>query len=143
MVDFNTKWRAVGNYKMARKMKTIFAGFLPDACLETALATCRFCFQAPKSVGGKKKNWGHWVRTRMQTGGNIPIGIGGYAVQRQSREWISFDAHQAVTEILEYLGLTLDDVYDMYGKPAEGCKYVVDLTTIVREFFAIPVTQVA
>ena len=137
-ISFNANWRPGDNFQVAKAVKSMFAGFLPEGCLETALATCRFCFQGPKSVGktGKPKNWGHWVRTRMQSAGIFPDGFGQnwrFAVQREGRDWISFDCHQIASDILAFVGITINDVYDKYGKPGQGEKYIVDLATIIRE----------
>ena len=137
-ISFNARWRLGDNFRIADVIKDLFADFLPADCLATALATCRFCFQGPKSVGatGKKKNWGHWVRTRMQSSGNFPNGFGvnrDYACQRQGNQWVSLDSHEVVAQMLAHVGLTLEDVYNRYGRPEQGEKYVVDLITIIRD----------
>lgn len=133
-----TNWRPGDNFRIATAIKSLFAGFLPADCLELALATCRFCFQGPESVGatGKKKNWGYWIRTSMQTSGRFPEGFGKdreYACHRQGRQWVSLDCHEVVSRILGHIGLTIDDVYDEYGKPEQGERYFVDLAAIVRQ----------
>jgi len=143
-------WRPAQNFELAQEIKGIFKGFLPDHVLEAAIATCRFEFQGPESVGLQSKNWGEWIRTNIQTFGNIPNGygqVGPISCQRK-HWWLSFDSRQIVEDILSYIDLTIDDVYEAFGKPELGEKYTVDLCEIIKrcifhESMEIANTQVA
>ena len=70
----------------------------------------------------------------MQTYGEIPDGVGGAnerAVQRHG-DWIETDSHEAADVILGCFGLDMGQVYDHYGKPAEGERMTLDLPLIVQ-----------
>ena len=140
-----TGWRKRENWEWAKEWASLLHDLLPEEACEAALATCRITLQGPKSVGEENKNWGRWIRMRMQTGGNIPRGI--QTVQRGNRNWISTDSHAATNVILECFGLTLDDVFNHYGEPEEGQVIPLDLCTVIQavapDFAATAATAVA
>jgi hypothetical protein len=118
-------WTNARYYNWAEQWKSLFDDILPADVQEAAMATCRFTLQAPKSVGRNAKNWGRWIRMRMQTFGRKPQV--NTAVQTLGSGWISTDSHEAANAILGCFGVTLDDVYDAYGKPEEGQKVEISL----------------
>lgn len=122
-------WRTRRYWDWAKENANLFHGILPEHVCEAALATCRITLQGPKSVGETAKNWGQWIRMRMQTFGHVPHQIA-TAVQ-QHYHWISTDSYEAVDVILDCFDLTLDDVFDHYGEPREGETRTLDLCEIV------------
>lgn len=116
------------DWKWAKQHASLFNGILPEHVREAAMATCRITLQGPKSVGKTAKNWGRWIRMRMQTFGHAPTGIG--TVQIMSN-WIGTDSHDAVNAILECFELSLDDVFDRYGEPEQGQTRQLNLCELV------------
>lgn len=113
------------------------AGLLPLHVCNAALATCRITLQGPKSVGEKGKNWGRWIRMRMQTLGYRP---GGIETVQSAGMWQRTDSHDAANAVLACFGLSLDDVFAKYGEPGEGEKRILDLHTIVHDLAHVGAT---
>lgn len=139
-----TNWRSRRHWEWAETWASLFYGMLPKHVCNAAMATCRITLQGPQSVGQQAKNWGRWIRMRMQTFGHIPDGLR-TAAQRQ-HHWIATDSHTAAEQILACFGLSLDDVFAHYGKPAEGEKMTIDLIDLVTSLapdFELPTSTVA
>jgi hypothetical protein len=104
---------------------------IPTHCLQTAAATCRFTFQGPRSVGTDKagKNWGEWIRTRIQS---PAPSLHGLTWQTTNDQWSSGDGHDNADLILGCFDLSTADVFDQWGQPTQGEKYELDLLTIVE-----------
>ena len=122
-------WRKRGQWDWTKEWASLFHSILPEHVCEAAMATCCITFQGPESVGNRAKNWGQWIRMRMQTFGQTPYHLAA-AVQR-SGHWISTDSREAVTVILGCFDLTLDNVFAYFGEPDEGEKWTLDLCNIV------------
>ena len=98
---------------------------------DNAAATCRFTVQGPDAVGDpdKGQNWGRWIRTRMQTHGEHPIG----AKWQVGARFVTADSEDAANSILVAFGIDVDEVYRAWGQPDTGVVYVLDLVDIVTE----------
>ena len=129
-----TGWRRKRDWTWAKQWGSLFKGILPDHVCEAAMATCTITLQGPESVGRRAKNWGQWIRMRMQTFGHIPNHLS--AAVQKSREGISTDSREAVEVILDCFGLTLDDVFSYYGVPETGEKMTLNLCDIVARLDA-------
>jgi len=128
-------WRPGRHFRIASLLADAFTNLIPKDVAETAIATCRITVQGPKAVGTERrgKNWGEWIRTRMQTFGRTIQGYGneGDPAVQSSGHWKSFDNHQIVADLLDCMGFTMDDFWNEYGHPSEGEKYVVDLPDLL------------
>lgn len=131
----------------AQQIENLFESLFEDHnWRSTAIATCRFVFHGPKSVRANDKNW---VNTIIQTGGQFPSGYGSvrnFSCHRTHNTWVSLKCHEIVSDILQRVGLTIDDVYEEYGTPSVGCKYELKLIDIVRQLtnlFGSKIAQVA
>lgn len=129
-------WRKERFWDWAEENASLFEGLLPKHVCNAAMATCRLTLQGPNSVGQGAKNWGQWIRMRMQTFGHVPNGLA--AAVQKAHHWISTDSHEAANVVLGCFGLSLDDVFSHYGIPEEGETYALDLcdlvTTIAPDF---------
>lgn len=114
-------------FRIADQVGNRLESILPPIVCSMAVASCKFTVQGPKSVGEAGKNWGRWVRTRLQAGGYRPeLGIW------QGERIISADSHEAADLILDPLGISIYDVIDHYGEPMVGVKYDVDLVDVIE-----------
>jgi hypothetical protein len=123
-------WRPAKNWEIAKEVACLLDGILPAEVCSSAIATCQFTIQAPNSVGATKKNWGEWVRTRLQTFGQKLNGLA--AATQSNGNWLSFDSREAANIILGAFGLSLDSIYEAYGMPEEGQKMTLDLPSIIQ-----------
>lgn len=137
------RWRKSKNWAWA-KANVALLDIFPIHVREAALATCQFVFQAPESVGDVRKNWGKWVRTRLQTFGHKPAGLTGVVTGVQKNgDWIGMDSTAGANLILKCFGLSVDAIYDAYGSPGFGGKYTLDLCEIVTRLAPDQPTTVA
>lgn len=107
----------------------MLSDILPREVACIAATTCRFTIQGPESVGVAHKNWGQWIRTNMQTHGNIPRMR--HAWQCRKDGWIGADSREAAELILDCFGLSVDDLFKHFGQPQIGKVYQVDLVDVV------------
>lgn len=128
-------WRSTAAWDWAKKNANLLHDILPEHVCEAAAATCRITLQGPESVGDKAKNWGQWIRMRMQTFGHTPFHLS--AAVQQDHHWISTDSREAVNVVLDCFGLTLDDVFAHYGEPEEGEIRTIDLYDVVTDLYDI------
>jgi len=131
-----SKWGKAEHWNWAKQWKGRFEDIFPSSVCEAAMATCRF------TVLGKNANgnvYGRGFRSFMQSFGEKPVGLIDDIQVRGS--WIELDAHNSANLILGCFGLTVDDVYDTFGKPCEGEQMEVSLHDAVvaaNNAFAVP-----
>jgi hypothetical protein len=118
--------------RAANLTETLRKIFPLDVC-ETVALSCAFTVQGPKSVGQKSQNWGRWVRTSICCYGFVPPSRQTVWQQRGGKDWLTADSHDAANMILGLFGLDMDDVYNFYGCPVPGQKYVVKLSQVVHD----------
>jgi len=120
--------RSRKNFQLASRLTEVRYPGLPLSVAKTVVATCRFCVQGPESVGQSAKNWGQWVRTRIQTHGYRPR----LSVWQGTGGWLTGDSQDCANYVLEPFNLTIQDVFDYFGQPTIGKTYMVDLVDIVQ-----------
>lgn len=121
-------WRHRKYWDWSKENASLFHSILPEHVCEAAMATCRFQLRGLGSHGNK---WGNGFLTFMQTFGFKPTGLTNDVQIRH--HWIELDAHNSANLILGCFGLTVDDVYNHYGKPEKGERLDLDLHNIVSE----------
>lgn len=144
-VTKSNAWRPARHWRIAEAIKDQFTGLIPERVVVAALATCRITVQGPQSVGkgkgskrGAKKdtNWALWIRTRLQTYGEpvegYGVGQGDYAVGMRWN-WKTFDCIQIVADLLDCVGVTMDDFWTRFGRPFENETFTVDLIDVIQE----------
>lgn len=121
-------WRKRGHWEWAKEWARLFHDMLPKHVCEAALATCRITLRDKDSTaaGGA---WGFAVLTEMQTFGFAPQGVPGEI--RRNHHFITLQSQDGADAILRCFDLTLADVIDYYGLPAEGETITLDLKDIV------------
>lgn len=139
------------NFRIAAQVKGRFVSLMDEQTIVTAIATCRIHIQGAKSTVARGKNWGNWVRTRMQTFGGRITGYNpgkDYKLALQG-QWASFNCERILSDLLFCLGdkITVQNFYDFYGEPEKGKIYVVDFVDVIAnlapELLKIDESQIA
>ena len=104
--------------------------FVPYNVARELIATAHFQIQGRNSVG-TKGNWGLWIRTCLFTDG-MPLNDG-LTWQDNHWKWKSADSIEAANSILRCFDVSVDQVFDKYGMPANGEKYSKTLVEIIRD----------
>ena len=122
-------WRKQKHWDWAKQWASLLDNVLPSDVCEAALATCRISLRDKDSTaaGGA---WGFAVLTTMQTFGHVPRGV--LTQVRKAHNWITLQAAESADVILECFGLTLAEVINHYGMPAEGQKIDLDLCDVIQ-----------
>ncbi len=118
--------------------------FLPnlsDGERSTAAATCRIQIMGAQSHihnGDSQRNpkqfkWSRnskmrWAHVRMNTQGHCPTD----EFSALKNLWVKADRHSAVSAVLVCFDLTIDDLFEQFGEPAEDDRLVLDLSEIIR-----------
>lgn len=100
---------------------------LPTEACPTAAATCQVYLHGLNTNGNE---WGNGARAWLQTRGHALQGMTNCYHQR--RDWVEVDSHASVDALLSCFDITLDEVYDEWGKPKAGEKLTLDLYCIVN-----------
>lgn len=119
-------WRKRKVWDWAKNEASRLEAILPKHVTEAAAATCRFQLRGLNSKGNE---WGKGFTTFMQTFGRTPTGLVN-AVQKR-HHWIELNAHDSADVILGCFGLSVGDVYNYAGIPAEGESIELNLCDIV------------
>ena len=106
---------------------------------ESVIATTSFVFQGPHSVGIANDlrggNWGHWVRTKLQSHGENPWHDIACTIVRG---WTSYDSYEVPKRLLDCFDLTLRDIDRLFGLPVNGQISYLDLPVILKTAFLRP-----
>lgn len=122
--------RSARHFTFGDRCGHLMRSLLPLPFCAAAAATCRFTIQGPESVGESGKNWGQWIRTRIQTNGERIFGATWQG--NIGRKWISADSERAANQILGcFAGITTDEIFAHFGVPNIGEKYDIDLLDVV------------
>ena len=115
------------HFRIADQIGHLLEKVLPKIACSAAIVSCRFTIQGPESVGQKSRNWGRWIRTRLNTFGHRPsIDIW------QGKHVLSGDGHSNANVILNCFGLSINQVLDHYGIPKHGEMYHLTLIEVIE-----------
>ena len=119
-------WRPGKYWRLADKYAAELLTCLPGHVRAASMATCRFELRGLNANGN---DWGVGVVTRFQSFGEMPDGTGhgGQPCCQVNRNWSELDSHEGADIILGCFGLSIDDVYDRFGRPITGERKRYDL----------------